>query len=235
MPSSSPLGFRFEVFDESHRLPPGPDDAIRKAGPADDGGVRPCGHRVGDRGGLHAVDHRRHDRQSAEPGRCRARARDAATGGREVAARHSAADRPGHHPRASHALSHPARRSRHLRRDRVGAHGARGRARRRGRRSGDDVRADARRLARSALGPHRGGPGRRPLAQRAHRASQGARLPGDRSVVGRIAGRLCEAFRRLRRGHRGAGVRRGGHLRAHACARCICRASQRRWAPASRR
>ena len=36
MPSSSPLGFRFEVSDESHRHPHGPDDAGRKAGPADD-------------------------------------------------------------------------------------------------------------------------------------------------------------------------------------------------------
>ena len=78
----------------------------------------------------------------------------------------------------------------------------------------DDFRADARRVARSPLGPHRGRPRRRPLAQRAHRAGQGARFPGDRSVVGRIAGRLCEAFRRVRRGHRGAGVRRRGHLRA---------------------
>ena len=215
MPSLSPLGFRFEVSDESHRHPHGPDDAIRKAGPAYDDCLRLYGHRAGDRGGLHAVDHRRHDRQSAEHGRCRARARDAATGRREVTAWHSAADRPGHHPRPSHALSDPARGGGHLRRNPLGAHGARGRARRRGRRPGDDFRADARRVARSPLGPHRGRPGRRPLAQRAHRAGQGARFPGDRSVVGRIAGRLCEAFRRVRRGHRGAGVRRRGHLRAH--------------------
>ena len=73
----------------------------------------------------------------------------------------------------------------------LGAHGARGRARDGGGRARDDVRADARCLARSALGPHGRRAGRRPLARRADRAREGARLPGRRSGVGRIAWRRC--------------------------------------------
>ena len=66
----------------------------------------------------------------------------------------------------------------------LGAHGARVRARNGSGRSRDDVRADGRRLARSALGPHGRRAGRGSVARGADRGGESPRLPGRRSGVG---------------------------------------------------
>ncbi len=109
----------------------------------------------------------------------------------------------------------------------LGAHGARGRARDGGRRPRDDVRADAGRLPRPALGPNGGRSGRRSVARRADCARESARLSGRRPRVRRVGGRDGEALLRVRRRRRrGASTRRSTFPSAR-CARCICRPSRR--------
>jgi len=77
------------------------------------------------------------------------------------------------------------------------------------------LRAHAGRVARPALGAQRRGPGGGPLARRAHCRGEGARFPGRRPGGGRCARGGRQALLRLRRGHRGARLRLGRHLRAN--------------------
>ena len=130
------------------------------------------------------------------------RARDPAPRGRGVAARHSALLRLRRHPRPSHDLPGAARRG--------GAFDPElwepRPARRRGRpppTASTDLRADARRGARPALGPHREGPGEDPWLAA---ASPRPRCAASRAPISRRPTRRGrrQAFLRLRR--RGPGA-----------------------------
>ena len=79
-----------------------------------------------------------------------------------------------------------------------------------------DLRADARRVPRSALGPHRRRPRRGPLGREPLRRGQGARLPGHAILRRRRYRRDRQASRRLWRGGGGPRLRLRRRLRAPA-------------------
>ena len=80
----------------------------------------------------------------------------------------------------------------------------------------DDLRADARCFARSALGPNRGRSGRRSVARRADCAREGPRLPGRRSGSAESVAATAKHFCAYGAVDRGARLRAGRHFRAHA-------------------
>ena len=98
----------------------------------------------------------------------------------------------------------------------LGAHGTRSRSGNGGRRNCDDVRADARCLARSSLGPNRRRAGRGSMARGADRSRESPRFPGRRSRAARLRGRDGQTLLRLRPRGRWARLCVGRYLRAHA-------------------
>ena len=134
----------------------------------------------------------------------------------EVSPRRSLAAGPRRHPRPPHDFPGAAGRGLPVRSRGVGEDGARGGRGSRPRRRGDDLRADARRGARPALGAHRRGSRRRPLGRLADRRGENARLPGRRPFRRRQPRRRRQAFGRLWRGDRGARIRFGGSVRENA-------------------
>ena len=187
-----------------------------KVRPTHDDRRRLRGDGAGDRGRFHRLHPQRDARQPAQPRRRESRSRHAADRRRGIAARHSAADRLRRDPRPPHALPGAARGGRDVRPADLGAHGARSRARDRGRRPRDDVRADARRLARSSLGTNGRGPRRRSLARGADRARESPRLPGRRPRRRRIGRRDRQALLRVWTLDRRARLRVRRRFGAHA-------------------
>ena len=198
----------------SARAAPRSHDARGEDRPDDPGLGRLGDHRPEGVGRLHGRNQGGPDRRDQQPVGPGGDARGAAGRGRGNPSGRTAAVRLRRDPRPPHHLPDPAGRGGGLRSGAVGADGARRRHGSRCGRADPRLRPDAGCGARSALGPDRGEPGRRPLARVPLCRSQGARFPGPGHRPSGQSGGHRQAPRGLRRGHRRPGLRLGGHLGA---------------------